>query len=62
MKIIRKGVIPSEKEHECMCSKCKSIFTFTEREAQLRSDQRDGDFFELNCPVCGNKIYKDART
>jgi uncharacterized Zn-finger protein len=51
--IIKLGVVPGERNHETKCSNCNTHFRFKEAEAVFRADQRDGDFWEIKCPLCG---------
>lgn len=52
MKIVKKGVDPSLQLFRHECNNCKTIFEFIEWEAIQKYDQRDGNFLEINCPVC----------
>lgn len=51
MKVIKEGN-NNPKETKKKCSKCKTVFTFTEQD--IKPDWRDGDY--VNCPTCGNFI------
>lgn len=55
MRVIRKGIPPEEMEHSIKCRKCTTVFAFLRREARRVEDQRDGDYLEIACPVCGEK-------
>ena len=59
MEIIRRGELPQERVYEAICSNCKTIFRFEEREAEKVSDQRDGDFLRIKCPVCDDDCCKN---
>lgn len=61
MKIIQRGVIPEEREYQVACPKCKTIFEFKHAEATYNSDQRDGDYLSICCPLCFHSCTKDAR-
>lgn len=63
MKIIKEGNLPSERKFTATCSNCKCHFEFLAKEAEYRSDQRDGDFYEVKCPQsgCGRANYVNAR-
>lgn len=52
MKIIREGnAEPETVRFECR--NCKCIFEALKRlEVRLISDQRDGDYYECECPTC----------
>ena len=56
MKIIRRGTLPTEKVYEGTCNHCDTVVEFQAKEAKLVSDQRDGDYYEIQCPVCGHTI------
>lgn len=60
VKIIKRGLIPEERIHYVTCRHCRSELSFNEGEANRTSDQRDGDFFTIKCPVCGRSVTKDA--
>ena len=62
MKIITPGRLPDLIEIRATCNHCKTVFEFTPREATLRSDQRDGDYYEVHCPLCGKVVTRDARS
>lgn len=52
MKVIKRGVIPSEKLYRGRCRTCDSIIEATHDELKHTSDQRDGDYHSALCPVC----------
>lgn len=53
MEIMRKGKLPEAEEYTIVCGNCDCMFKFTRREARLQTDDRDGDFLEINCPTVG---------
>lgn len=59
MKIIKRGVIPSERIYRGRCNTCDSIIEATHDELKHTSCQRDGEFHKGFCPVCvsGGNIY-----
>ena len=57
MKIIERGVLPESKEYRATCRVCGTVFSFLPIEASPISDQRDGDCYAVNCPLCSNKVY-----
>lgn len=61
MKIIERGTPPSEKPIEGRCSNCRTIFEFMQNEAKLICDQRDGNYWHLNCPVCKHTVSVSTR-
>jgi RNase P subunit RPR2 len=60
MRIISKGQIPEERLVESICNKCKTVFEYALKEAKYTSD-RDGDFYTVACPLCGDRIYTDVK-
>lgn len=58
MRIITKGKLPEDALYEVICQHCKTVFEFERREAKFTSDQRDGDYLIIICPVCNSLIYK----
>lgn len=58
MKIIRRGQPPEQKTYFATCNHCKTEIEFERSEARYVSDQRDGDFLEVKCPVCSKPITK----
>ena len=52
MKIIKKGSLPEEKVKRITCRKCSTVFEFQLNEARYNIDQRDGDFYSIDCPLC----------
>ena len=58
--IIKRGTPPREKIYAITCYKCKSEFTFQSDDATYNSDQRDGDYFSIYCPVCTTLCTKSA--
>lgn len=59
MDIIHRGTPPSEVWHYGKCNSCKSSWRFKKHEATLRCDQRDGNSFEMKCPVCDTQLSID---
>jgi RNase P subunit RPR2 len=56
VKITKVGSRPEDKEYRASCRNCKSEVEFRRNEAEYISDQRDGDFLSVRCPICGNLI------
>lgn len=61
MKIIQKGVDPATQPIMATCNNCKTTVEFLPSEATYRSDQRDGDYYLLDCPVCNRAITRNVR-
>lgn len=58
MKIIKRGVLPSEKVYRGRCNHCDSLVEATHDELVHTSCQKDGDFSTGQCPFCKvNRIY-----
>jgi ribosomal protein S27E len=56
MEIIKRGVIPEERVYYAKCGYCESELRFRRSEAKYVSDQRDGDYLVVKCPVCSKSI------
>lgn len=56
MEIIRRGEDPKKKPLREKCDNCHTIIRFTKDEATFRYDQRDGNYYEIKCPVCNSMI------
>ena len=58
MKILQEGKLPVERIYKLHCNRCSTIFEFQQKEAKYVSDQRDGDFLEITCPLadCNKKL------
>lgn len=61
MKIIHLGKRPEDKIYRAGCVRCETVVEFQATEAVYRHDQRDGDFLQVPCPVCGSTINKAAK-
>lgn len=59
--IIKAGVLPESRLHNCTCQNCGCEFTFTAADATYHHDQRDGDFYTVVCPHCARPVHKDAK-
>ncbi len=58
MKVIKRGEIPEAKPIHVDCRNCRSEIEFVPIEVKRVFDQRDGDFYQFECPVCGKQITK----
>lgn len=56
MKVIKQGIKPENKVLTMECRYCKAVFEFEKREARLVYDQRDGNYLEIACPCCSEKL------
>lgn len=61
MKIIEHGALPEEKTYQSKCGNCKTVFEFLRKEAKYNSDQREGPFLTINCPLCGNQVIENVK-
>ena len=59
MEILERGQLPSEKEYICTCRICKTKFKFKQSEGRVNYDQRDGNYIEVKCPICANRVTTD---
>ncbi|MBB0100129.1 hypothetical protein [Ralstonia pickettii] len=57
MKIIERGTLPGEREWKAKCTHCGTHFEFKQREGNFHSDQRDGNYMTVGCPVCNYICY-----
>ena len=44
--------------HRATCPGCGTKIEFLQGEAKHVNDQRDGDYLEIQCPVCPRRITK----
>lgn len=56
MEIIKRGKHPDEQKYDGTCRNCKTEVRFKKSEAEYVSDQRDGDFLRVRCPLCSEYI------
>lgn len=61
MEIIRQGHDPALTPVQATCNRCDTAIRFFPHEAKYVSDQRDGDFYQIKCPTCGNNITASVR-
>lgn len=59
MKIITRGIPPEEKLYRSLCIYCKTVFQYIAKEAKLVSDQREGDYLSIACPVCNQPVTQN---
>lgn len=60
IEVISRGHLPENDQFDASCHKCKSVLRFLRSDAKLTSDQRDGDFLTVPCPVCGTSVHVAA--
>lgn len=59
VRIMRTGKLPSQREWEGTCWKCRTAVEFLQEDATRHgNDQIDGDWAVVKCPLdgCGNEI------
>lgn len=56
IEIVYRGALPEAKKYEGACKYCRTVITFKREDARYRCDQRDGDYLEVQCPVCSRPI------
>lgn len=52
IEILKKGTLPKDKVYIIECDYCTTSFKFNREDARYNSDQRDGDFLSILCPLC----------
>lgn len=60
MKIIREGRDPKTIPMLASCNHCKTQVEFLPIEAKYVSNQREGDYYQVDCPVCNHQITASA--
>lgn len=60
MKIIQRGTDPKSTPIRATCNNCQTVFEFHPIEAKYSYDQREGDFYSIDCPVCNKTVTKQA--
>jgi len=61
MKILKRGdKVERERAFVLTCSACKTEIECTTSEMRLQPDPRDGDYYEIACPVCDRPITQAA--
>lgn len=56
VQILKHGKRPGELQAKGRCNTCRTSVKFKQKEAKFVADSRDGDYYELPCPTCENKI------
>lgn len=60
IEVIRRGHLPENDQFEAVCHRCKSQLRFLRSDAKHTSDQRDGDFVTITCPVCQSPVHAQS--
>lgn len=58
MRIVKMGKPPNDRKYKCKCPGCGTLVEFLQSEAKYVNDPRDGDFHEVQCPVCPRRITR----
>jgi RNase P subunit RPR2 len=61
MKIIKRGQVPGNEVYRLDCNHCHTEFEIEAKEAKYNSDQRDGDYLSIECPICKTVCTVQAR-
>lgn len=58
MKIVKHGKPPGNQKHKLKCPNCGTKIECLTSEMKRTTDQRDGDYWSIQCPVCPRMITK----
>jgi len=58
--IIKRGELPKDRIYRCTCYNCYTEFEFTQEEGTYHSDQRDGEYLTIACPLCNRNCHASA--
>lgn len=61
IEIIKRGLLPDQRTYTVECHYCTTIFKCQRSDGKLYYDQRDGDYFEITCPLCKHTVYVSVR-
>lgn len=64
MKILVVGKLPAEHQYKITCHNCGTVFEFLRKEAEYVTEQRDGDYLIVTCPLegCGKQLSALCKT
>jgi len=60
MRILKHGKPSGDQKHVATCQGCGTKIEFLTSEAQRVTDQMDGDYWRIKCPVCPRDITKQV--
>lgn len=55
IKILKQGRLPEEVTYKFTCGHCRTEFTAQAKDGKVQSDQREGSWLEVACPLCHHK-------
>lgn len=55
IKILKQGRLPEEVTYKFGCHHCQTEFTAQAKDGKVGSDQREGTWLEVACPLCHHK-------
>lgn len=58
MRILKLGKTAGDTKFKCTCNGCGTVMEFLKSESKYVNDPRDGDYYEIQCPVCPRRITK----
>lgn len=58
MKILKLGKPAGDEKFTATCNGCGTKVEFLKSETKYVNDPRDGDYWEIQCPVCPRRITK----
>lgn len=56
IEITKRGSLPGDRKASAECRNCSTQFTFQQSDAAFHSDQRDGDYYSVPCPLCSTSV------
>ena len=59
--ILELGKTPGEEEKRATCRGCGTKIKFRPKDVERVHDQRDGDYFNIPCPLCDMQIIVAVR-
>jgi RNase P subunit RPR2 len=62
VEVVIKGNAPEDRIYRATCGHCSSLLQFKQSEATFTSDQRDGDYVSVSCPVCNSSVNVAANS
>lgn len=60
MRIVKHGKPYGDQKHKLKCPGCGTVIETLTSELKRVTDQRDGDYWTIPCPVCPRAITKQV--